>query len=104
MSSKTLYYDTDGTCCPSCCLAGDFGVHDYCLPCATNPCCPTSVARSDYEDRSRENFDKYFETAKDESVKEKSPEKKSSKEKSPKDESVKEKSAAAGDGGKDAKK
>lgn len=33
------------SCCPSCCRAIDFGVHDYCVPCKTNPACPTSYPR-----------------------------------------------------------
>ena len=28
-----------GGCCSGCCRAPDLGVHDYCLPCATNPTC-----------------------------------------------------------------
>ncbi|PHH83834.1 hypothetical protein CDD82_25 [Ophiocordyceps australis] len=33
-------------CCPSCCQAPDLGVHDYCLPCQSNPDCPNSYRRS----------------------------------------------------------
>ncbi|KAJ6441842.1 hypothetical protein O9K51_05393 [Purpureocillium lavendulum] len=32
-------------CCHSCCRSLDLGVHDYCVPCATNPCCPRSSLR-----------------------------------------------------------
>ncbi|PNY26111.1 Uncharacterized protein TCAP_03944 [Tolypocladium capitatum] len=34
-----------GGCCPSCCRAPDLGVHDYCLPCATNPTCTRAFQR-----------------------------------------------------------
>jgi hypothetical protein len=33
------------SCCTSCCRACDLGTHDYCLPCSTNPACPTSNKR-----------------------------------------------------------
>lgn len=50
MSDDELDYG--GGCCPSCCHAPDLGVHDYCLPCETNPSCPRSVRRRspDYMD------------------------------------------------------
>lgn len=44
MSNYENYDDDfeDGGCCPSCCRSPDLGVHDYCVPCITNPCCPRS--------------------------------------------------------------
>lgn len=41
--ARTMFNRLDlfsGDCCPSCCRASDFGTHDYCLPCETNPSCP----------------------------------------------------------------
>lgn len=37
------------SCCALCCRAIDFGVHDYCVPCKTNPVCPTSYPREEME-------------------------------------------------------
>lgn len=45
-----------GGCCPSCCRAPDLGVHDYCIPCASNPSCPrSSSSYSSYTSSSRHN-------------------------------------------------
>lgn len=46
-----------GGCCPSCCRAPDLGVHDYCIPCASNPSCPRSSSSysSSYTSSSRHN-------------------------------------------------
>lgn len=33
-------------CCSGCCKAADFGTHDYCLPCETNPSCTTSLDKT----------------------------------------------------------
>lgn len=30
-------------CCIRCCKAADFGTHDYCLPCETNPSCTSTI-------------------------------------------------------------
>ncbi|KAK1242144.1 hypothetical protein MKX07_000130 [Trichoderma sp. CBMAI-0711] len=36
-------------CCIGCCKAADFGTHDYCLPCETNPSCTSSYKTKDEE-------------------------------------------------------
>ncbi|KAK5997212.1 hypothetical protein PT974_02565 [Cladobotryum mycophilum] len=34
-------------CCTRCCKAADFGNHDYCLPCETNPACSSLTKTKD---------------------------------------------------------